>query len=238
MTAQLEYAKRPSVTRRRWFRRAVVGLFIASVAMSAVWWAPPAWNRARLLYVQRQCMRYAAPDGQLICAEPLPYGGQTPPFTVAATDPNCFSEFVGRGWGAAGTPIRVRAIVQGPVLFLHERRSKSGVRRLVVVRRTPPGGRMSWDIPLSFNVTLIEPAGLSGPPRMDGFDLPDAVPPRFGDGSPNPPLLRLFAGQPDPADESHFTIEYEVDADRGTIDGWLRDSQDASNPVRVELGQR
>jgi hypothetical protein len=80
---------------------------------------------------------------------------------------------------------------------------------------------------------------LTGQPQIvDASDLPDAVPPRFGDGSPNPPLLHLFAGQPDPADESHFTIDYEVDGDRGTIDGWLRDSHDGSNRVRVELGQR
>lgn len=34
---------------------------------------------------------------------------------------------------------------------------------------------------------------------------------------------RFFAGQPDPNDESHFTIDYEVDGIRNTIDGWLLD---------------
>ena len=35
--------------------------------------------------------------------------------------------------------------------------------------------------------------------------------------------LRLFAGQPDPADPSHFTIGYDLDGRPGVIDGWLRD---------------
>ena len=35
--------------------------------------------------------------------------------------------------------------------------------------------------------------------------------------------LRLFAGQPDPADGSHFTIAYELGGRPGTIDGFLRD---------------
>ena len=33
--------------------------------------------------------------------------------------------------------------------------------------------------------------------------------------------LRVFAGQPDPADTSHFTIHYELDGQPGDIDGWL-----------------
>ena len=109
---------------------------------------------------------------------------------------------------------------------------------MVVMRRTPPGRRMSWDIPLAFNIRLVEPVGLTGLPGNRFYDLPDAVPSHFGDGTSNGPQLRLFAGQADPADESHFTIDYEVDGDRGTIDGWLRDTPDEREPVRVELGQR
>jgi hypothetical protein len=35
--------------------------------------------------------------------------------------------------------------------------------------------------------------------------------------------LRVYAGQPDPADESHFTIGYRLDGRDGVIDGWLKD---------------
>jgi hypothetical protein len=230
---QLDYAPPPPVYRRRSFRRALGLVIVSLVIWGGVRWGPPVVGRARLLYAQRQCQLYVAPQGQVICAEPLPYGGQTPPFTMAAPDPDCLQSFrappvvpsAGPGTG-------------GPVLFLHERRSKSGVRRLIILRRTPPGRRMSWDIPLSFNVTLVEPVGWSGIVRAQSFDLTDAVPSAFGDGTANAPLLRFFAGQPDPQDESHFTIDYELEGIRGTIDGWLRDSQFAAEPVRVELGQR
>ena len=37
-------------------------------------------------------------------------------------------------------------------------------------------------------------------------------------------VLRVFAGQPDPADPSHFTIPYRLDGQDGVIDGWLKDN--------------
>ena len=37
-------------------------------------------------------------------------------------------------------------------------------------------------------------------------------------------VLRVFAGQPDPKDASHFTIAYRIDGRDGVIDGWLKDS--------------
>jgi hypothetical protein len=44
------------------------------------------------------------------------------------------------------------------------------------------------------------------------------VPIRYGN------LLRLYAGQIDPADPSHFTIGYWLDGQSGTIDGRMRDT--------------
>jgi hypothetical protein len=35
--------------------------------------------------------------------------------------------------------------------------------------------------------------------------------------------LRMLGGAPDPADASHFTIQFELDGQPGVIDGWLRD---------------
>jgi hypothetical protein len=36
--------------------------------------------------------------------------------------------------------------------------------------------------------------------------------------------LRVYAGQADPADASHFTIAYQLDGKAGTIDGWAKDT--------------
>jgi hypothetical protein len=35
--------------------------------------------------------------------------------------------------------------------------------------------------------------------------------------------VRVFAGQVDPDRSDHFTIGFEINGKRGTIDGWLRD---------------
>jgi hypothetical protein len=44
--------------------------------------------------------------------------------------------------------------------------------------------------------------------------------------------MRLFAGQPDPADDSHFTIKYEIDHVPGTIDGWLQPDDTVKLQIR------
>ena len=43
--------------------------------------------------------------------------------------------------------------------------------------------------------------------------------------------VRIFAGEPDAADESHFTIPYDVDGTPGLIDGWL----DPYDKVRMQV---
>ena len=35
-------------------------------------------------------------------------------------------------------------------------------------------------------------------------------------------ILRLYAGQPDPKDPTHFTFGYSLDGRPGTFDAWLR----------------
>jgi hypothetical protein len=35
-------------------------------------------------------------------------------------------------------------------------------------------------------------------------------------------LLRIFFGQTDPADSSHFTLKYELNGKAGVINGWLK----------------
>ena len=56
----------------------------------------------------------------------------------------------------------------------------------------------------------------------------DTIPIRWLDGTlrsarAKQDNLRFFAGQVDPKDASHFTIDYQLGDDRNTIDGWLTD---------------
>jgi hypothetical protein len=49
---------------------------------------------------------------------------------------------------------------------------------------------------------------------------------------PHPPNVRIFAGQPDPGDPSHFTIRYQMWGQEDIVDGRLDDHE------RITLTQR
>jgi hypothetical protein len=48
--------------------------------------------------------------------------------------------------------------------------------------------------------------------------------------------MRVYAGQPDPADASHFTIAYDLDGHPGVINGWLK--ADGSIVLEPRIGKR
>lgn len=90
--------------------------------------------------------------------------------------------------------------------------------------------------PVSLAVLALDPlgwrSGAKWDARSDGWERPYSL--RGG-----PPHLRVFAGQPDPADRSHFWIDFEEEDQqakyattppatrpvmrRGRFDGWLLD---------------
>jgi hypothetical protein len=127
-----------------------------------------------------------------------------------------------RFYAAAGGVMRSEGTV-----FLHERRTPAGERRLVGVDLLPFG------LPIGLNLTdpvegRLEPWGrvfTDGSflrPPVEAFS-PKQNPYRSWSLIGPPDRLRVFAGQPDPNDPSHFTIDYEVHGVRHTLDGWLRD---------------
>lgn len=135
------------------------------------------------------------------------------------------------------------------VLFLHDRRTPAGHDRAVLLvaypgddgagaTPEPPWGRVIW-----FWYAMVDLAAWSGKPTLP------PPPPKPGMGGPplgpDPPHpatrgygvwrfpphwerfqrpIRLFAGQPDADDPTHFTIGYEYDGQAGTIDGYLQDA--------------
>jgi hypothetical protein len=131
----------------------------------------------------------------------------------------------------------------GGVAFLHEMRSKSGNVRLVCFSAMPA-------MP-----NLISNDSISGAWAGQGYDIEIFDPGTFWRHPKNlskpPPSLfnrsrniisatRVFAGQLDPADPSHFTVRYERSnaagtARRGTINGYLHDD-DIVEIIVVEDG--
>jgi hypothetical protein len=125
--------------------------------------------------------------------------------------PECFDRYPPTAALAATAGPGSRA--DEPVLFLHERQTAAGRRRIVVVRADPT----TW---LAVRADSIRPAGLRGDPAPDAAA---AWAPLFVAAVPSSHRLRVYAGQADPADPSRFTIRYELDGQPGVVRGELVD---------------
>ena len=93
-----------------------------------------------------------------------------------------------------------------PFLFLHERVSASGSRHILRIDAYRENFRdlccLSYELWERFD---------DARPGLEGFA-------KAGE------TVRIFAGQADPDDRSHFWLDYEADGKPGTIDGWLTDN--------------
>jgi hypothetical protein len=138
-------------------------------------------------------------------------GRDGPLVTCAMHRPRCLTAFA----AASG----MGTVSNGAVLFLHERTSRTGVRRLVVICCSPEdvpsvtlaGGLNEWE---------CVPGVWGTPPQYSSPPVDRLVPLRQGKEA----RVRFFAGQADPSDASRFTIRYERDGKPGTIGGRLSDS--------------
>jgi len=114
-------------------------------------------------------------------------------------------------------------LARSTLVFLHRLRAAGSSERLVSVSLWPPqfAGLATSFNPGHFSVQLS--ASVVSPANL-GLGTRPTFSNRLGDfGERDLPTgtLRLFAGQPDPVDESHFTIRYELDGKSNIIDGWL-----------------
>ena len=99
--------------------------------------------------------------------------------------------------------------------YLHRRRSASGSDRLVVVLFD--AGAFIWGDPKPFSAQVLSATFSSQSLLLRPKALSDS---QFTFSQDMP--LRLFAGQSDPIDQSHFTIKLEAGGRVGVIDGWLQ----------------
>lgn len=227
---QLDYAPGAPIRRRRRVRRVIWLLLLVGLFWAAWYCHTPLWEHAKLLYYQRQCLNYTAPPEQVVYDEnngtaspllgtpgyrgmPAVYLGMPGSATVAvrpASESGNYQLAMGQPYPAPPSTV-----------FLHERRTKSGVARLVMVMRWPVDtGHIVYEFGLQ--PVVIEPAGVISPPVVNY--------PLDGEWSrvplPNPAdtqKLRFYAGQPDPVDSAHFTIKYDLRGGSGIIDGRLNE---------------
>lgn len=223
---------------RRWpryVRRAGLVFVALASACGAVYMSPQAVYLAR----QAECMRYRADPGAVVFEgdpehavgllarstywpvplKPTMLPKPTAPAAAAAAILRP-EELARLGWRP--TP---RWNAYG-VVFMHERRTKAGARRLVVVPMCLNDGfnRFGSEGQAVFMVgEVLKPATLLPKHEVTApASRRESIQLQAGGGQ----SLRIFAGQPDQSDPSRFSIRYEVGGRTGWVDGQLRDAED------------
>lgn len=118
-----------------------------------------------------------------------------------------------------------------PVLFLHELTSSSGQKRLVLVYGHPtwPGNQMIVRV----GATIFSRGSQIPVPERECAGPRIEDPDRTASNG-----LRIFAGQSDRNDPSHFTIAYQINSARGTIDGRLMRDENGAERVDMSIINR
>lgn len=204
---QIDYAPPLSSRRRvvrRWLPRALVITFVAS----AYYWGPPAWRGAEVLYWQSRCARHTMPAETIVAFEPA--SSDSGASRASAVIPTEWARFYGLisppGFQSRGT------------IFLHTRNRPNGEPVLVAIdylgRLVFGDGETGPSDALVQIRTFKLGTGMNSPKQLS--DEARRMPVRRGAQA-----FRIFAGQIDPNDTTHFMIRCEADGERQVIDGWI-----------------
>jgi hypothetical protein len=202
----LDYAKAPPWRRRKSVRRAIAAGVLALILLAALKFARPAWDHVRLLHHQDRCLKHVLPPDRVVLDDTR----QWQPNSVSPDWERFYSIFSPPG----------RSLHQATI-FLHEMQRPGGASRLVVVEVSAATQIIGTPPEVGCDVVVIRPAGLWSRPKLlhDYFCMPRSA---THHALSTQRTFRMFAGQPDPANSAHFTIDYQSDGKNGTIDGWLQ----------------
>jgi hypothetical protein len=228
-TAKLEYAhpQAPSWRRRLWWLTPLALIAAFATIYLIQTWLIPTLERWQDVRKQKLLLEYRAPADQVVFendpTEAAKLIARSPDYRLEQfpAHPNVAGAVhLPPEWRSRPAGIGSMGSSDG-IVFLHARTSPGGNQRLVVVQcnagRRPIMSRPESFLPtVEFGVHAVRLGTLRQPPA-------NARSSSTGEVELNTTRFRLFAGQPDPADSSHFTIDYEADRVRGTIDGWLQD---------------
>jgi hypothetical protein len=210
----LTYEKAPSRP-RRWMRRAILPLIFVAITIIAIIYGPAAIARFQLIAVQRTAMAYS-PAADHVVYETDPQAAKllmrNPGDYMAAGAGVPVIEFA-RPWRdfyrLAEPPGRKPAAV----LFLHERHTRAGRRRLVAVDTLGS----DHDGPLMFRSAVFRPGNTLASAGL----LSTTNWTQLGGDEKDGQVVRIFAGQCDARDPAHFTIAYQTRSGLEVVDGWL-----------------
>ncbi|HZL34192.1 MAG TPA: cytochrome P460 family protein [Tepidisphaeraceae bacterium] len=218
---RLNYAPAPPWHHRRRFRKVLLAFLLVTVAAGYWRWHAPLLAHARLVYWQHECANHMMAPDEIVASTDGPAKSAAKPMPPAwiSYAAQCLSTTT------ASASFRNPAFLQ-TIAFLHARRSPAGHERIVAVRCIVMY-LSSASVVQAFQPVVVEPAKpwplASRPILHDGL---------FPGGYPIHMPVRVFGGQPDPADASHFTIAYTVNDLPGVIDGRLGDNDTVKLSVR------
>jgi hypothetical protein len=222
----LDYGKAPPRW-RRWVRRWFWLMLLVIVVGAGWFWQDTISRHVAAWYWMRQCLAYSPPPGKVVWEED--------PVEAKKLLSGKPREYLVWGQGAyARTRCWDMLMEQyrphfdsglGSVLFLHQRAGRGpggGQKRLVRV----------WS-------SDFEPGGLhlmaDDWSTSSIFSMPEYVG-QYHAGPAGPVTIkvaRIYAGQADPKDNSHFAFEYETPiGGHGKVDGWL----EADDSITLVVG--
>jgi hypothetical protein len=186
----LDYAPAPPFVKRKIFAQICWGIAVCVVCWIGLRLLPAVIQRARLMYWQDRCLSY------------------TPPKDLVITSGKPFAP---REWSVFSALLPAPALTTHSTLFMHERRTPSGRRRLVIVELFGTALRPRVMSIATFRATAAEL-------HWDRTWLK----PLWVQNS------LFLVGQPDPDDPSHFTFSFREGSADSTaawtvVDGWLQD---------------
>ena len=205
---QLDYARpRPRLSRRtiRWLIAIAIAIAVAA-AIPVYHYGPPLTRNIILRRHYARCAAYTAPPDRVI--------EQAVPFALAKP----------KQWIDFAAAYNMNLDSGRSTLFLHERTTPGGVRRLVLLETDP---RPKGDTAL--RITLVAPIPFSAARSYPGWST------RSRSLAASLENFRFYAGQPDPNDPSRFTIDVERFGLRTRLDGQLVDRPGGDHPVDVHL---
>lgn len=232
----LEYADRSSTPwfRRRGVRRAIAALTVILLVAVARYSAPPIWRRATARLLLHRCLDFSAPaDHVTFDADPIRAAAriskdsqywnslshESPASAVASWAPPLWVSLIGQ----VDPTLRTYRL-SPPLVFMHERTTADGARRLAILRYAGTANAEAGPATHAFECDLIDPKRGLSPDNISTQTVKLLV--------MKHPIIRLYAGQHDSTDHSHFAFKYETEDGGGVIDGWLMDGTTVRLQVR------
>jgi hypothetical protein len=213
-------------------------MMVLGLLFAAWHWRSDISQHVSAWYWQKQCAKFSLPPEEIMLESDAVDAAK-----LAATRPREFSTFLHVHMPGGGVERSIPAAerllgVVGAgscaskwrIVFVHERiAAVSGSKPRVLIVEIDD---CSFIDTLGLRVRVLSMGTL--------FRLPKDVSPGTSaslglhfENQPEP-KLRVYAGQADPADASHFTIDYEQWDQRDTFDCWLQ----ADDTVRIKPRQR